>query len=94
MANRSSNQDSANNPNSSGKKSDSQSKQHQQEQALQHQQGDNSTNQGFAGMDPERQREVASEGGKAAHASGNAHEFTSKEAREAGAQSHKNNNNH
>lgn len=39
---------------------------------------------GFAGMDPERQREIASEGGKAAHASGNAHEFTSEEAREAG----------
>jgi general stress protein YciG len=35
-------------------------------------------------MDPERQREIASEGGKAAHASGNAHEFDSQEAREAG----------
>ncbi len=39
---------------------------------------------GFAAMDPERQREIASEGGKAAHESGNAHEFTSEEAREAG----------
>lgn len=39
---------------------------------------------GFAGMDPERQREIASEGGRAAHQSGNAHEFTSEEAREAG----------
>jgi len=39
---------------------------------------------GFAAMDPERQRAIASEGGKAAHQSGNAHEFTSEEAREAG----------
>jgi general stress protein YciG len=39
---------------------------------------------GFAAMDPERQREIASEGGKAAHESGHAHEFTSEEAREAG----------
>ena len=35
-------------------------------------------------MDPERQREIAREGGKAAHQSGNAHEFTSEEARKAG----------
>lgn len=35
-------------------------------------------------MDPERQREIASRGGRAAHASGNAHEWTSQEAREAG----------
>jgi general stress protein YciG len=39
---------------------------------------------GFAGMDPERQRAIASAGGRAAHASGNAHRFTSEEAREAG----------
>lgn len=39
---------------------------------------------GFAAMDPARQREIAREGGKAAHQSGNAHEFTSEEAREAG----------
>lgn len=39
---------------------------------------------GFAAMDPERQREIASEGGRAAHENGNAHEFTSEEAREAG----------
>jgi uncharacterized protein len=39
---------------------------------------------GFAAMDENRQREIASLGGKAAHASGNAHEFTSEEAREAG----------
>jgi general stress protein YciG len=36
---------------------------------------------GFAGMDRERQREIASQGGRAAHASGNAHQFTSEEAR-------------
>ncbi|GBF07953.1 stress-induced acidophilic repeat motif-containing protein [Deinococcus aerius] len=39
---------------------------------------------GFARMDPARQREIASKGGKAAHASGHAHQFTSEEAREAG----------
>lgn len=39
---------------------------------------------GFAGMNPEQQREIASEGGRAAHASGHAHEFTSEEARAAG----------
>lgn len=39
---------------------------------------------GFAAMDPDRQRKIASEGGKAAHQSGNAHEFSSEEAREAG----------
>lgn len=53
------------------------------------QSGDTS-NRGFASMDPQRQREIASEGGKAAHASGNAHEFTSEEARKAGSMSHKN----
>jgi len=39
---------------------------------------------GFAGMDAEQQRRIASAGGRAAHASGHAHEFTSEEAREAG----------
>jgi uncharacterized protein len=39
---------------------------------------------GFAAMDPARQRQIASEGGKAAHLSGNAHEFNSEEARAAG----------
>jgi hypothetical protein len=51
------------------------------------------SNRGFASMDPEKQREIAAEGGRAAHASGNAHEFTSEEAREAGAMSHKNDGN-
>ena len=39
---------------------------------------------GFASMDPERQREIASEGGKAAHRKGTAHRFTSEEAQDAG----------
>lgn len=39
---------------------------------------------GFASMDPEKQREIASQGGKAAHKKGTAHEFTSEEAKEAG----------
>jgi general stress protein YciG len=39
---------------------------------------------GFASMDPEKQRMIASKGGKAAHAKGTAHEFTPEEAREAG----------
>jgi hypothetical protein len=56
------------------------------------QSGDTS-NRGFASMDPQKQREIASEGGKAAHASGNAHEFTSEEARRAGSMSHKNDGN-
>jgi general stress protein YciG len=47
-------------------------------------------NRGFASMDPQRQREIASQGGKAAHAKGTAHEFTSEEARRAGSMSHGN----
>ncbi|MBY0294090.1 KGG domain-containing protein [Patescibacteria group bacterium] len=39
---------------------------------------------GFAGMDPEKQREIASKGGKAAHEKGTAHEFDSEEAQRAG----------
>lgn len=39
---------------------------------------------GFASMDPEKQREIASKGGKASHQNGNAHEWTSEEAQEAG----------
>lgn len=65
-------------------------KQPQAEEALK--QGARRTGQarrGFAGMDPARQREIASLGGRAAHASGNAHQFTSEEAREAGRKSHR-----
>ena len=39
---------------------------------------------GFASMDRERQRQIASKGGKAAHSKGRAHEFTPGQAREAG----------
>lgn len=39
---------------------------------------------GFAAMDPELQREIASLGGKAAHEKGTAHEYTSEEASDAG----------
>lgn len=46
--------------------------------------GSRKSNRGFASMDPQRQREIASEGGRAAHEKGTAHEFTSEEAREAG----------
>ena len=40
--------------------------------------------QGFASMDKETQRRIASKGGKAAHEKGTAHEWTSEEARDAG----------
>lgn len=43
-----------------------------------------SSKRGFASMDAEKQRAIASQGGRAAHASGNAHQFSSAEAREAG----------
>src|SRR6476469_3432293 len=39
---------------------------------------------GFASMDPSRQREIASKGGRAAHEKGTAHEWSSDEARVAG----------
>jgi uncharacterized protein len=39
---------------------------------------------GFASMDPSKQKEIASKGGRAAHAKGTAHEFTTDEARVAG----------
>jgi len=39
---------------------------------------------GFASMERNKQREIASKGGKAAHQKGTAHEWTSEEAREAG----------
>jgi len=48
---------------------------------------------GFASMDPEQQRQIAAQGGRAAHQKGTAHEFTSEEARRAGAMSHKNDQN-
>ncbi len=39
---------------------------------------------GFASMDPEKQREIASKGGHAAQEKGTAHHFSSEEARAAG----------
>ena len=39
---------------------------------------------GFASMDRDKQKEIASKGGKAAHQKGTAHEWTSEEARDAG----------
>jgi general stress protein YciG len=49
---------------------------------------------GFAVMDPARQREIASKGGKAAHEKGTAHRWSEQEAKEAGrkggAASHRN----
>jgi len=49
---------------------------------------------GFASMDKTRQREIASKGGRAAHAKGRAHEWNSEEAqaagRKGGVASHKN----
>jgi uncharacterized protein len=44
----------------------------------------NTSKRGFASMDRTKQREIASKGGRAAHAKGTAHEFTSDEARVAG----------
>jgi general stress protein YciG len=43
-----------------------------------------STGRGFAAMSRDRQREIASKGGRAAHEKGTAHEFTADEARNAG----------
>ena len=43
------------------------------------------TRRGFGAMDHETLKAIASKGGKAAHEQGTAHEFTSDEARKAGA---------
>lgn len=43
-----------------------------------------SSNRGFAAMSPEKQKQIASEGGRAAHRQGVAHEWNSDEARRAG----------
>jgi len=52
-----------------------------QERGTQEQQ---KSRRGFAAMSPERQREIASQGGRAAHEQGVAHEWSKDEAREAG----------
>jgi general stress protein YciG len=46
--------------------------------------GTRRSNRGFAAMSPERQKQIASEGGRAAHRLGVAHEWNSDEARRAG----------
>ncbi|SRR5258708_17582977 len=46
--------------------------------------GKRTHNRGFAAMPADKQREIASQGGMAAHARGTAHEFTPEEARKAG----------
>ena len=46
--------------------------------------GSGKSKRGFASMDANRQREIASKGGRAAHQKGTAHEWTSDEARVAG----------
>ncbi len=44
----------------------------------------NTKKRGFASMDENKQREIASKGGKAAHEKGTAHEFDSAEGQAAG----------
>ncbi|AMR28073.1 hypothetical protein A0257_13880 [Hymenobacter psoromatis] len=46
--------------------------------------GSRTSRRGFASMDPTEQRRIASEGGKASHASGQGHKWTADEARAAG----------
>lgn len=43
---------------------------------------------GFAALSAEKKREIAGMGGRAAHASGHAHQFTTEEARAAGKKRH------
>ena len=52
--------------------------------AVKNQSGERKERRGFASMSPEKQREIASKGGRAAHQKGTAHEWTSEEARNAG----------
>ena len=46
--------------------------------------GERKERRGFASMSPDKQREIASKGGRAAHEKGTAHEWTADEARSAG----------
>jgi uncharacterized protein len=46
--------------------------------------GNNVARRGFAALDQEQRRRIASMGGRAAHEKGTAHEFTSEEAAAAG----------
>ena len=47
-----------------------------------------SSGRGFGSMDEQKQREIAAQGGRAAHEKGSAHEFDSDEARRAGQRAH------
>ena len=51
---------------------------------MQEKQEQQKSRRGFAAMSPERQREIASQGGRAAHQQGVAHEWSTDEARAAG----------
>ncbi len=51
---------------------------------VEHMQTNKGRGRGFASMSPEKKREIASKGGKAAHAMGTAHKWTSEEAQAAG----------
>jgi general stress protein YciG len=64
--------------------SDEQNKDQSNEQPQAEEQPKPKKRRGFAAMSPEKQREIASKGGKSAHAKGTAHQFTSEEARQAG----------
>ena len=55
-----------------------------QEESRSEASGGRKSNRGFAAMSPERQKQIASEGGRAAHRLGVAHEWSSEEARMAG----------
>ena len=46
--------------------------------------GERKERRGFASMSPEKQREIASKGGRASHEKGTAHEWSAEEARSAG----------
>jgi general stress protein YciG len=46
--------------------------------------GERKERRGFASMSAEKQREIASKGGRAAHEKGTAHEWSAEEARNAG----------
>ena len=66
------------------------------ENRIQEGQKDNSqkSRRGFAAMDPEKQKQIASEGGRAAHRQGVAHEWSTEEAREAGRKGGQNSKSH
>ena len=50
----------------------------------QNQNKDKGSNRGFASMNADQQRDIASRGGKAAHEKGTAHKFDTQEGQEAG----------